>query len=73
MLKKSWAVLAKGGYMAIVINDIGKDQFVEDMVEYVNENIEDAKYRGCIGYGPMISEEENSFGECQPVWVWRKN
>jgi 16S rRNA G966 N2-methylase RsmD len=72
MLSKSWNALVSGGYMVIVINDIGDHEYVERMIEY-GSTLTGSDYRGCIGYGPELNEDDSSFGECQPMWVWRKN
>jgi len=72
MLAKSWNALIPGGYMVIVINDIGDHEYVERMIEY-GSTLPGANYRGCIGYGPELNEDDAAFGECQPMWVWRKN
>jgi len=68
-LKKSWELLARGGTMAININDVrGGPQYVMKMIEYANK-LPNSKFRGVIGYG------DNSRGKPvpgQPIWCWTK-
>ncbi|ARA72087.1 hypothetical protein BNJ_00262 [Kaumoebavirus] len=68
-LKKAWELLARGGTMAININDVrGGPQYVVKMIGYASK-LPNSKFRGVIGYG------DNSRGKPvpgQPIWCWTK-
>lgn len=83
MLHKSWAHLANGGHMIIVINQFpGVPKFIDRMINYVN-SFSDSIYLGVVSYGNYDEDKLAHFGAVknfrdydrgnyQPMWIWRK-
>lgn len=69
-LDKSWKALAKGGHLVLYISDIPGGVFVNDMINYINNELK-GKYLGVIAVCNLVNETDLA-SKPQPMWVWKK-
>jgi hypothetical protein len=83
-IRNVWHSLQPGGYLAINVSDVVRMtrlKIVENMLLFVEKNIEDAVYLGCMGmrvpkhmrhaYSENIGRNESNVSG-QPIFIWQK-
>lgn len=66
LIDKTCKKLKNGGHLALAINQLSKDQYINKMLKYVRGK-KNMKYLGVMSYS------NKRLVNPQPIWVWEKN
>ena len=55
------------GKLVLIINQLPNEQYIQKMLNYIYNNINDLHYLGVIGYS------DSQLKNPQPMWIWKKS
>jgi 16S rRNA G966 N2-methylase RsmD len=72
-LTKAWALLARGGHLALILSDYGDVRYMERVVAHCSR-LDDAEQLGVLSYAEVKGDARDGelLTRAQPVWCWRK-